>query len=64
MELRTTAWIIAAVCATIFVTAMLAEQRRARRRDPDRVGFMPWTLVQLLAILATVLSVALALTGE
>ncbi len=62
MDGRHGLWGIAAASATIFAVAVLAEHRRSRRRDPDRVGWMPWTLVQLVAILATVFAVALALT--
>lgn len=45
----------------LFAVSVLAERRRTLRRDPDRVGWMPWTLVQLIAVLAAVFSVAMAL---
>ncbi len=63
MDDRHGLWSIAAASATIFVAAVLAEHRRAKRRDPDRVGWMPWTLIQLVTILTTVFAVALALKG-
>ncbi|TIX51832.1 hypothetical protein [Alteraurantiacibacter aquimixticola] len=31
------------------VYALVAEKRRAKRRDIDRVGYMPWTLVFLVS---------------
>lgn len=54
-------WTIAGVAAIFFAVSVLAERRRTLRRDPDRVGWMPWTLVQLIAVLAAVFSVAMAL---
>ncbi|WP_423604287.1 hypothetical protein [Sphingomonas sp. MS122] len=40
-----------------------ADWRRMRRSDPDRVGWMPWTLVQVMALLGAVLTAALAIRG-
>ncbi|MET0310048.1 MAG: hypothetical protein ABW023_15180 [Sphingomonas sp.] len=37
------------------------ESRRKKRRDLDRVGFMPWSLIQVLAMLGTVILVSVAL---
>ncbi|KQM22449.1 hypothetical protein ASE73_14550 [Sphingomonas sp. Leaf24] len=54
-------WTIAGVAAMLFAVSVLAERRRTLRRDPDRVGWMPWTLVQLIAVLLAVFSVAMAL---
>ncbi|AJP74211.1 hypothetical protein TS85_02670 [Sphingomonas hengshuiensis] len=39
----------------------LAEHRRRRRRDADRVGFMPWTMLQVLAMLVAMILASLAL---
>jgi len=61
-EQRPILWTIAAACATVFAVAVLAEHRRSRRRDPDRVGWVPWTTVQLAAVLGMVFAVAMALT--
>jgi hypothetical protein len=48
-----TAGLAAALTAGV---AWLGDHRRARRRDPDAVGFMPWTPIFLLAtVLACVL---------
>lgn len=43
------------------VGAGFGEHRRRKRRDFDAVGFMPWTLVQFLAILAGLMYAGFAL---
>lgn len=48
--------------AVTVVVASLADRARLRRRDLDRVGFMPWRGLALLGLVALVLGVAL-LTG-
>lgn len=40
--------------------AWFADRRRMRRSDPDAVGFMPWTTVFFLGVLAGVLLLAAA----
>jgi hypothetical protein len=54
-------WGGAAVAVLLAMASGLGEHRRRRRRDMDRVGFMPWTLVQVLAMLAAVILASLAL---
>ncbi|MEH3040761.1 MAG: hypothetical protein PGN21_11930 [Sphingomonas paucimobilis] len=54
-------WTIAGGAAMLFAVSVLAERRRTLRRDPDRVGWMPWTLVQVIAVLVMVFGVAMAL---
>ena len=36
-------------CWTVAGLCLFAERRRNRRRDLDRVGFMPWTTLFVLA---------------
>jgi hypothetical protein len=43
--------------------AALAERRRARRRDLDNVGFMPWQLVTILATFIALFAFAIALVS-
>lgn len=43
--------------------AMWAEIRRTRRRNPDRVGCVPWTTVFFLAALLGVVLIAMAIKG-
>ena len=54
-------WMAAGAAATIVVLATVQERRRERRRDLDRPGWVPWPLVQVLAILSTVIAAVLAL---
>ena len=54
-------WILAGAAAALAAAAGLAEWRRSKRRNLDRPGWMPWTLIQVLAGLAAVIAAALAL---
>ena len=57
-------WTIAGGAAMLFAWSVLAERSRSRRRDPDRAGWVPWTLLQLVAVLVMVFSVAMALARK
>jgi hypothetical protein len=59
-DLRTILWFVAGGLLLLAVGAAWAEHRRGRRRDLDRVGWVPWNLVQILAFLGAVIAVALA----
>lgn len=50
-----------AAAAIVAACAAWAERRRARRSDPDAVGFMPWTGIFMLALFVVVVSGALGL---
>ena len=54
-------WLAAALLAALAVFAGVAEHLRNRRRDLDRPGWMPWTLIQIIALLLAVIAAALAL---
>ena len=54
-------WELAAGAITLAIVAGYADRRRARRTDPDRVGFMPWTLITVMAVLAALVLTAFAL---
>lgn len=36
----------------IALAAWIGDRRRARRKDPDAVGFMPWTSVSFFSLFA------------
>lgn len=44
-------------------TAVIADARRMRRRDFDRVGFMPWPLILIVSAVIAVFAAAIALKG-
>lgn len=54
-------WTAAGGAALIAVAAGVGEWRRSRRRDLDQAGWVPWTLIQVLAFLAAVAAAAVAL---
>lgn len=48
------------VATLVAVLAWWGDRRRMRRRDPDRVGIMPWTGLFFWALLFAVLLLAVA----
>ena len=56
-------WIAVGAFVAVAAGSGLADWRRTRRSDPDRVGWVPWTLVQIMALLGAVVTAALALKG-
>ncbi len=55
--------ITAIVSAGVAAFASIAERRRNARADLDRVGFMPWTFILVMAVLVFAVSAAFALRG-
>ena len=56
-------WSAAGVAAGAALLAGLADRSRSKRRDLDRPGWVPWPLIQLLAMLLAAVAAALALKG-
>ena len=54
-------WTVSGSAFAVAATAGLAEYRRQRRKNLDRVGWMPWNLIQTMAGLAAVLALAYSL---
>ncbi|WP_334182363.1 hypothetical protein [Novosphingobium sp.] len=46
---------VGALAALVAAVAWIGDRRRMKRRDLDRVGFMPWTSVFFFALMAAVL---------
>ncbi|HEU0098924.1 MAG TPA: hypothetical protein VFQ67_09140 [Allosphingosinicella sp.] len=61
METSTLLWALAAAAAALAILAGWADARRARRRDVDRPGWVPWQPIIVLAMMAAVVAGALAL---
>ena len=56
-------WIGVGAFVAVAAGSVLADWRRTKRRDLDRVGWMPWTLIQVMAVLGAVITAALAIKG-
>lgn len=54
-------WTVAAVALAIALFSGFAEYRRQRRKNLDRVGWMPWNLIQAMAGLIAILAFAYSL---
>ncbi len=54
---------ISVLSGAVVVVSSIADRRRNRRTNIDDVGFMPWTAITVFAVLATVISAALAIKG-
>lgn len=50
----------AAIALIVALTAVWAERRRLRRTNLDAVGFMPWTVIYLIAFLTAIILLGLA----
>lgn len=44
-------------------TAAIADARRMRRRNFDRVGFMPWSLILIVSLVVAAFATAITLKG-
>ncbi|MEO6387540.1 MAG: hypothetical protein ABIT16_09855 [Croceibacterium sp.] len=47
----------------VSIVALLGERRRTRRKQPDAVGCMPWTMLSFLAFFVGVVLIAVAVKG-
>jgi hypothetical protein len=54
-------WWASGISAAVAALSALAEHRRSRRRDLDKVGWMPWNFIQILGFLGAIVAAALAL---
>lgn len=51
----------AVIALLVAAISGIGEWRQRRRRDLDAVGFVPWTTIQMIALLAAVVLGSLAL---
>ncbi|MBY0583696.1 MAG: hypothetical protein K2P68_12370 [Sphingomonas sp.] len=56
-------WIVVAIAFVVAVGSGLADRRRMRRTDLDRVGMIDWRTLQLVAIAVLLIGASLALKG-
>ena len=61
---QSTLWATAGGFAAIAGLAFLADHQRTKRRDLDKVGWVPWNLIQILAIIAMAAAIAFALKAQ
>jgi hypothetical protein len=54
---------ISILSGVVVLLSSVADRRRNRRDNIEAVGFMPWTAITVFAVLATVISAALAIKG-
>jgi hypothetical protein len=54
----------ALTAALVAVIAWIADRRRLRRSNLDRVGWVPWTNLFFWALMATVILLALAIKAR
>lgn len=59
--MQSTLWTGAAGCVVLAGIAILSDRRRQRRRELDRVGWVPWPKVLIFALFAAAICVALAM---
>ena len=61
IDLSVILWALAGAAFALAVVATVADRRRSRRPVLDRVGWVPWTAVQLLALFVAIAAAALAM---
>lgn len=54
-------WIAAGAALLIALCAGVAEHRRRKRRDLERVGWVPWMAIQMAGLFAALVLVSVAL---
>jgi uncharacterized membrane protein YidH (DUF202 family) len=54
-------WTGCAAALAVAGIANFAERRRANRRDLDKVGFMPWPFITIMAMMVALACAAIAL---
>lgn len=55
---------LSVAAAALFGVAEVADYRRRNRRDVDRVGFMPWRGIALVAAAVAIFAAAMAIKAS
>ena len=61
MTAQATLWTLAGCALAVTAWAAIAERLRAKRHNVDRPGWIPWSLVQILAMFAALAAAVLAM---
>ena len=56
-------WLVAGAAVLVAVWSGIADHRRVRRDDLDRVGFVDWRTVQIAALAGAIIAASLAFNG-
>lgn len=57
-------WGAAGAAVLVALVSGVAEHRRRRRRDLERVGLMPWMAIQMAALFAALVLASVALNSQ
>lgn len=57
-------WSAAGAALLVALASGFAEHRRKRRRDLDKVGWMPWVTIQFVALFAVLVLASLAVQAR
>ncbi|KTF68168.1 hypothetical protein ACNFJ7_12190 [Sphingomonas sp. HT-1] len=57
-------WGAAGAAVVVALVSGVAEHRRRRRRDLERVGLMPWMAIQMAALFAALVLASVALNSQ
>jgi hypothetical protein len=63
LEFLASLWTLVGGMVALAVFSAVADWRRQRRRNLDAAGFMPWALIQVLALFAAAGAAIAALHG-
>lgn len=62
--MQSTLWAGAASCLALAGIALFGDRRQRKRRDLDRIGWISWPPVLILAMLAAAICAALAIRTD
>lgn len=54
-------WTGVGIALAVAVIAAFGERKRKRRTDMDKIGLLPWPLIQIMALLMALILTSLAL---